>query len=313
MAGPIVAVVGSCNTDLTVFADELPSPGETVIGSDFVMAGGGKGANQAVAAARAGAEVRFVARLGDDYFSRMRLSDLQREGIMEDFIGVDHGIPGGVALITVDSTGENAITVAPGANAHLTPCQVMDSREALETADILLTQLEIPAESVEKALQVAAEAGVRTVLDPAPALSGKAAGRIFSRTEFLTPNLTEAKRLLGRRDRVRPEELTQSLVATGVGTVILTLGGGGACIATPDGCDRVKATPARAVDSVGAGDCFAGTLAVALAEGRSVRTAVEFAGAAASVSVERKGAQPSLPKRSEIEQRMEQSANGTRT
>ena len=304
MGGPVVAVVGSCNTDLTVFAERLPSPGETVIGSDAVIAGGGKGANQAVAAARAGADVHFVARLGEDYFSKVRLENLEKEGIGDDYITTDPDAVGGMALITVDAHGENAITVASGANGRLSPDQVAEAREAIQSADVLLVQLEIPLESVEKALDLAQEANVTTIVDPAPALSTEVAGRLIPRSDILTPNLSEARLLLDRGHQGEPEELAHSLVAAGLETVALTLGKDGVCVATPDDCYRVPAPEANAVDAVGAGDCFAGVLAVALGEGMDVRKAVEMAAAAATISVERKGAQPSLPHRSEIEERM---------
>lgn len=304
MDGAVVAVVGSCNTDLTVFTDKLPSPGETVMGSDAVIAGGGKGANQAVAAARAGADVHFVARVGTDHFSKHRLADLKNEGIGDGYITIDPEAVGGLALITVDAEGENAITVASGANGHLKPDQVMDAREAVQSADVLLAQLEIPVESVEKALELAREAGVTTIVDPAPALSSELAGRLIPKSDILTPNLSEARLLLDRGRRGEPEELAHSLVAAGLDTVALTLGKDGVCVATPEDCYRVPAPETDAVDSVGAGDCFAAVLAVALAEGKKVRDAVEMAATAAAISVERQGAQPSLPRRTEIEDRM---------
>ena len=304
MDGPVVAVVGSCNTDLTVFTEKLPSPGETVIGPDALITGGGKGANQAVAAARAGAEVHFVSRVGTDHFSQVRLDELEKEGIHHDYITADPETVGGIALITVDANGENAITVASGANGRLSPEQVTGAREALQSADVLLAQLEVPLESVETALNLARDAGVTTIVDPAPALSADVAGRLIAGTDILIPNLSEARLLLDRGHQGDPEELAHSLVAAGLETVALTLGKDGVCVATPDDCYRVPSRKAEAVDSVGAGDCFAGVLAVALAEGAHVRDAVEMAVAAAALAVERKGAQPSLPTRSEIEDRM---------
>ena len=301
---PLVVVVGSCNTDLTVFCKRLPGPGETVIGGEFIQAGGGKGANQAVAAARAGAEVVFVARIGPDEFSRQRASELRREGIKAEFLVTDRDAPGGVALIMVDSDGENLISVAPGANARMRPDDVLAARDVIERADVLLSQLEIPLDVVETAAQIAHGASVRVVLDPAPVPEAGIPGRLLSEVDVLTPNRTEAAQLVGADEECGAEALAAELVRRGPRAVALTLGAGGACVCCSGACYRVPACPARVVDSVGAGDCFAGALSVAIGEGKAMREAVEFALAAAAISVERKGAQPSLPYRKQIQRRL---------
>jgi len=305
VAKPLIVVVGSCNTDLTVFCEELPSPGQTVIGGELREAAGGKGANQAVAAARAGAEVVLVARVGGDYFSRRRLSDLRREGIRDEFIVLDRDVSGGVALITVDSRGENLISVARGANARLSPQDVLAARDAIAKADVMLVQLEIPMATVEAAIEAGSRSSVRVVLDPAPAPRRGVSAGLLSRVDYLTPNRAEAARLLEPGGEGEPEQLAARLVDAGVKTAVVTLGAQGACVCSMGECYRVAAAPVTSVvDSVGAGDCFAGALSVAVAEHRATPEAVEFAVAAASISVERKGAQPSLPYRDEIERRL---------
>jgi len=301
---PLVVVVGSCNTDLTVFCERLPAPGETVIGGEFIQAGGGKGANQAVAAARAGAEVVFVARVGQDQFSRQRVVELRREGIRDEFLTTDPDAPGGVALIMVDARGENLISVAPGANGRMKAQDVLAARDVIEQADVLLSQLEIPLEVVETAARIAHDASVPVILDPAPVPKEGVPERLLSVVDVLTPNRREAAQLLGVDGECEAEVLAGGLVRRGVGAVALTLGAQGACVCCGGECRLIPAPPARVVDSVGAGDCFAGALAVAVAEGKTVGEAVEFAIAAAAMSVEQKGAQPSLPYRDKILERL---------
>jgi len=302
IAKPCVVVVGSTNTDLTVVVDRLPSPGETVLGGRLLQAGGGKGANQAVAAARAGARVTFVGRVGDDDFGRAQRQALTNEGILTDHLTVDEQSASGVALILVDQGGENLIAVASGANGRLAPQDVQRAARAFSDADLVLLQLEIPIQTVRAAVQTAAEAGVPVLLNPAPAPPPGALDDLLSSVRCLTPNEGEAARLLGLSAPTEPEEMARRLVEAGAQAVVLTLGARGACVCEGGECRRVSAPPVKAVDTVGAGDCFSGVLAVALSEGMALAEAVRFATCAAALSVQVAGAQPSMPRRQQIEQ-----------
>ncbi|MHC5033991.1 MAG: ribokinase [Planctomycetota bacterium] len=297
-----IVVVGSINTDLTIVAERLPGPGETVLGGEVLRAGGGKGANQAVAAARAGAQVAFVGRIGDDEFGRAAIEGLQKESINTDCTRVDTRAASGVALITVDSAGENLITVAPGANARVAPSDVHDARALIAEADVVLLQLEIPPETVRAAVAAAHEAGARVLLNPAPAPAEACLGDLLNGLDYLTPNVGEGARLSGMHPDRSPEEIARALADEGVGAVFLTLGAEGVCVCDGTECFRAAAPEVEAVDTVGAGDCFSGTLAVALAEGMTLRDAARFAACAAALSVQKAGAQPSLPRREAIEQ-----------
>lgn len=310
MSTPRIVVVGSSNTDLTIFTRELPSAGQTAVGAPVVEAGGGKGANQAVAARRAGAEVFFVGRIGDDYFGRRRLAELRREGIDTEFVVVDTDAPSGMALIVVDANGENMIAVSPGANMRLLPDDVLAASDRIRCADALLVQLEVSLDAVEAALTVAAQAGLTTIMDPAPVVETGLPKQFLEKAAVLVPNRQEAAGLLGRDGDAPAEELAEALAALAGGVAILTLGSEGACVCASGGCVRVPAAQAHAVDSVGAGDCFAGALAVALASGEQLERAVAFAAAAAAVSVERQGAQPSLPTKEEILTRLDSERSG---
>jgi len=300
VAGPRIVVVGSSNTDMTVLCARLPAPGETVVGGTFFQAGGGKGANQAVAAARAGASVTFVGRVGDDSLGREALAALAREGIVTDAVVVDRSAPSGVALIMVDGRGENVIAVASGANANVCSADVERARPAIEAADAVLVQLEIPLEAVAAALELGRAAGAMTVLNPAPAPRKGLSRKLLKNVTVLTPNRTEAAQLLGRRSTGDLERLTRGLMDMGVEAVALTLGADGVLVCDAEGVEHAPAAPAKVVDTVGAGDCFSGVLAVGMAEGMSLRAAARFAVCAAALSCEKKGAQPSMPARREI-------------
>lgn len=299
MPEPRIVVIGSTNADLTVLTDHLPAPGETVLGGELIRAGGGKGANQAVAAARAGASVSFVGRVGEDDFGEAMRERMRQEGIDTALLTTDEHSASGVALIIVEKSGENLIAVAPGANSRVSPHDVGAASSAVGQADLVLLQLEIPLETVEAAAALATEAGTAVMLNPAPA--HELPPELLANVDYLTPNAGEAARLLGRRDNTEPEELARALTEMGVGTVVLTLGADGACACEAGDCFRVPAPRVEAVDSVGAGDCFCGVLATAIAEGRSLRDSVAFATCAAALSVCKEGAQPSLPHRREIE------------
>ena len=299
--GNRIVVVGSSNTDMIVKLPHLPKPGETVSGGAFSTAAGGKGANQAVAAARAGAAVSLVARVGDDSFGEQAIAGFVGDGIDVSHVVRNPASPSGVALIFVDDGGENCIAVAPGANATLTPEDVDAASELITGADVLVMQLETPIESVERAAALAREHGVRVILNPAPArpLSDEILGNV----SILTPNESEAEMLTGVQveDDESAAAAARALVARGVDTVILTLGSRGAFVFESDSGELVPSFKVQAVDTTAAGDVFNGSLAVGLAEGMPLTGAVRFANAAAALSVTKLGAQPSAPTRSEIE------------
>jgi ribokinase len=299
-----IVVVGSANTDLFVRIPTLPRPGETVTGGTFFTARGGKGANQAVAAARAGGAVTLIACLGDDAFGDETLAALAAEGIAVHAVRRMPQTPSGVALILVDERGENSIAVAPGANALLAPEHAVPNAEQLTPADVLVAQLETPLETVLAAVRAARGAGARVILNPAPAR--ELPDELLQLVSVLTPNEAEASRLTGRSiaDRHAHKDVATALLQRGVGAVAITLGAAGAYVATRESHEIVVGHRVEARDTTGAGDVFNGALAVALAEGMPLADAVRFANAAAAISVTRDGAQPSAPHRSEILERL---------
>jgi ribokinase len=301
MMGNKIVVVGSSNTDMIVKLPHLPKPGETVSGGAFSTAAGGKGANQAVAAARAGADVGFVARVGEDSFGEQAIAGFVGDGIDVRHVTRNPAAPSGVALIFVDDAGENCIAVAPGANAELTPQDIEAAEELITEADVVVMQLETPIEAVERAAALANEHGVRVILNPAPARP--LSDEILSKVSILTPNESEAELLTGVQvnDDAGAEQAARALVARGVDTVILTLGSRGAFVFESGEGELVPSFEVQAVDTTAAGDVFNGTLGVGLAEGKPLAQAVRFANAAAALSVTKLGAQPSAPTRSEIE------------
>jgi ribokinase len=296
-----VVVIGSSNTDMVVKAARIPQPGETVLGGEFVMVPGGKGANQAVAAARLGAEVTLVARLGTDPFGETSLRNFREAGIRTEAIIQDPESASGVALILVDAGGENAIAVAPGANARLTPGDVDRAEAAIRAADVVVLQLEVPIETVLHALRLAKRYERPVILNPAPA--SPVPEEMFALVDILTPNETEAEMLLGggAAGLGGIAATAEALRAKGVGTVVVTLGREGAYVVGPEGSFHVAGRHVQAVDTTAAGDAFTGALACALAEGRALADALEFATAAAALSVTRVGAQSSLPDRAAVE------------
>ncbi len=307
MAANLV-VVGSSNTDMIMQMDHIPRPGETIIGGEFSMAAGGKGANQAVAAARAGGQVTFVARVGNDLFGEQAIQGFLRDGINVDYIIRDKKAASGVALIFVAADGENSIGVASGANGRLTPEDIEAARPAIEAADALIMQLETPLETVTAAAKIAAAAGVRVILDPAPAQP--LGDDLLKLVSILTPNESEAEILTGLKvdDEAGAAKAADALRAKGVDTVLITLGSRGTYIATADTRKMVSAFKVKAVDTTAAGDVFNGSLAVALAEEKPLTEAIRFANAAAAISVTRLGAQPSAPKRPEIDKFLKENA-----
>jgi ribokinase len=300
MPKPIV-VIGSSNTDMVLKVPRVPAAGETILGRSFSIAAGGKGANQAVAAARAGRNVHFISCVGDDDNGRRAVEGYCQDGIDVSAVAVSPDTPTGVALIFVGDDGENSIGVASGANAELTPDHIQAARDTIESAAIVLMQLEVPLETVKAATAIAKNAGVPVMLDPAPALP--LSDDLLANVSFLTPDETEAELLTGTRieDEATAATVAEQLVARGVQTVLLTRGARGVLAATREAIRNYPAFEVEAVDGTAAGDTFNGALAVALSQGRDLQTAIRFASAAAAISVTRLGAQPSIPRRDEIE------------
>jgi ribokinase len=297
---PKIVVVGSSNTDMIVKLSHLPKPGETVINGSFSMGAGGKGANQAVAAARAGGDVTLLAKVGNDPFGNQALEAFRNDGIDVEFVGIDASRPSGVALIFVDERGENSIGVASGANAEFHPTDLSQALNNIASADILLVQLEIPIATVEAAIRCAAQAGVPVILDPAPAR--KFDTDVLQYVSVITPNQAEAEMISGTPhvgDKSL-EDAARVLLSKGVGAVVITLGARGAFLAEAETFEIIPSFSVESVDTTAAGDVFNGALAVSIGEGSDVRGAVRFANAAAALSVQRLGAQPSAPKRMEI-------------
>jgi len=296
-----IVVVGSSNTDMIVKVPRIPRPGETILGGKFSTAAGGKGANQAVAAARAGGQVTFIARVGDDMFGQQALRGFEADGIDVQYVKTDPSEPSGVALIFVDEKGENSIAVASGANACLSPQDVDEAAAAIRSADILLMQLETPLATVQRAAEIARAAGVKVILNPAPAMPLDDA--LLANLTIITPNESEAELLTGVAvtDTASAEAAAKALLDRGVEVAIITLGSKGALLKTSKLTKVIPGFKVTAVDATAAGDVFNGSLAVALAEGKALEEAVRFANAAAALSVTKLGAQPSIPKREEIE------------
>lgn len=302
MTTPRIVVVGSSNTDMVVKAERLPGPGETVTGGTFVMAAGGKGANQAVAAARLGAEVTLVAKVGQDVFGDQAIAGYRQEGIVTDFIFRDPHQATGVALILVDGQGENLISVASGANHALRPDDVRQAADAIRAAQAVLLQLEIPMETVAFTARLAAEAGVPVILDPAPAPAGPLEAGLLGQVTYLKPNESEAERLTGIRvvDEASARQAASRLLQAGARHAIVTLGAKGAFWLGSNESGLVPARRVEALDSTAAGDAFSGGLACALARGVSLGEAVEYASLVGALSVTKLGAQPSLPTEEEV-------------
>jgi len=297
-----IVVIGSSNTDMIVKTPYIPLPGETILGGTFNTAAGGKGANQAVSCARAGGKVTFVARVGDDMFGEQALRGFRKDGINVDFVVKDGRAPSGVALIIVDDKGQNSIAVASGANSNLSVPDVEAAADTISSAAFLLMQLEIPIETVAAAARMAADKNVRVILNPAPAQP--LSDELLRNVTIITPNETEASMLTGIKveDQASACKAAETLVSKGVKSVIITMGSAGAYVHCDDFRGMVPGFKVEAVDTTAAGDTFSGTLAVALAEGKTLEQATVFANAAAALSVTKLGAQPSAPNRAAIEQ-----------
>jgi len=300
MNGKKILIVGSSNTDMVIKTHNFPAPGETILGGRFLMNAGGKGANQAVAAARLGGMVTFVGKIGDDIFGKQAVQQLEDEGINVDFVAVDPENPSGVALITVDKKGENSIVVAPGSNGTLSAADFDKAIAELYESEYVLMQLEIPIPTVEHIARMAALKQKKVVLNPAPA--AELTDELLQNLYIITPNETEAELLTGIKvtDESSALKAASALNEKGVEIVIITMGSAGAFLLANGNSEIIKAPKVEAVDSTAAGDTFNGALVVALSEGKTIQESIVFANKAAAISVTRIGAQSSVPFRKEI-------------
>ena len=297
-----IVVIGSSNTDMVVKTSHLPVPGETVLGGDFFMNAGGMGAIEAVAAARYGNRVVFVAKTGNDLFGEQVRKSMKEDGIVTDYVFIDEEHPSGVALITIDQKAENCIVVAGGANMYLKPEDIDKAKEEILGGDVVLMQLETPIETVEYAAKMAAEAGVKVILNPAPAPAEPLSKELISNLYLITPNRSEASRLTGIEvtDLASAQRAALALYDMGAKNVIVTLGSEGSLVYDGHMMMRVEAIKVEAVDTTAAGDTYNGVLASVIAEGKSLIDAVHEANIAGAISVTRMGAQPAAPTREEI-------------
>ena len=298
-----VTIMGSFVADLAFRTAKMPLWGETVIGNAFKLGPGGKGSNQAVAAARLGADVAFISKLGDDDFGAMARRTWKAEGIDTQFVATSHDVPTGAASIVIDDAkGENAIVVVPGACYLITPQEVDAARGRIKSSRVFMTQLETQVGTVEYALRLAQENKVPTILNPAPAQPLPPV--VYPLCDYLTPNESEATGLTGLpvKSLEDAERAAGALLLRGARNVVITLGANGAMVKNAKLTQHVKAVDAgKVVETTGAGDAFCGGFAVALAEGRDVVEAARFACAVAGISVTRHGTAPSMPKRNEVE------------
>ena len=298
-----IVVIGSSNTDMVVKTSHLPIGGETVLGGDFFMNAGGKGANQAVAAARYGNRVIFVAKTGDDLFGQQVRESMSRDGIVTDYVFVDKEHPSGVALITIDKDAENCIVVASGANMYLSPADIDRAADEIRSADVVLMQLECALPTVAYAARMAAEAGVPVILNPAPAPAEPLDVELLHNLYLITPNRSEATRISGIEvtDIDSARCAAEAIHSMGPRNVIITLGSEGSLIYDGEQHTQIEAMRVEAVDTTAAGDTFNGVLASVIAEGATLFEAAREANIAAAISVTRLGAQPAAPTRAEIE------------
>lgn len=296
-----ILVIGSSNTDMVIKTDKLPSPGETILGGTFLMNPGGKGANQAVAAARLGGKVTFISKRGNDLFGDQTIELLSKEGIDTQYIAKDAELPSGIALITVNSTGENIIVVAPGSNGNLVPEDLPSELFTPGKFEIILLQLEIPVMTVEYSALTASENGMKVILNPAPAQ--KLHDYLYRHTWLITPDEIETEVLTGIKIRDIPaaENAASFFRNKGVKNVIITMGSKGAFLMSDSYTGMIPGVPVIPVDTTAAGDVFNGALAVAISEGKDLKEAVDFANSAAAISVTRMGAQASAPYRNELD------------
>ena len=300
---PTVLILGSFVVDVAFRTPRLPAWGETLMGNLFALGPGGKGSNQAVAAARAGASVQFFSKVADDTFGQLARSTWAAEGIDATLVGTSKVATGSAAILIDQATGDNAIIVVPGACFTLTPAEVEAAADSIRRAAIFLAQLELRLDTVAAGLRIARAAGVTTILNPAPALAGLPE-EIIALADYLIPNETEAALLTGQpvESIAQAEQAADTLLARGAKTIIITLGARGSLLRNASGSTLIPAFNAgTVVETTGAGDAFCGAFAAALAEGLESAAAARFASAAAAISVTRAGTAPSMPRRAEID------------
>lgn len=296
-----IVVIGSSNTDMVVRCQRMPRPGETVLGGEFMMNPGGKGANQVVAVARLGGDAAFIGKVGDDLFGRQTREQLSGEGIDVAHLGTAAHCASGVALINVDAEGENSISVASGANAQLSPADIDAAEELIADAAIVLMQLEVPVATVTHAAKIAKKHGVMVVLNPAPAPSTPLPDELLENVDIMIPNRTELELISGMPCTASVTAAVERMGALGVPTLVITLGSAGAMICRGGESTLVPSFKVMAVDTTAAGDTFCGGLCVALSEGKNIDEAVLFGNLAASLTVTRAGAQQAIPTRAEVD------------
>ncbi len=302
-----VIIVGSSNTDLVLNVPDIPKPGQTLSGSSFTTTGGGKGANQAVAVARASTSEQktyFVACVGDDDLGVSALKSYTKEGIVTDYISIEENVSSGVALIFVADSGENSIGINPGANGRLSEAHLVAAKEAIAGSEVMLTQLEVPISTVIAALEMAKDAGTKTILNPAPA--AELPDEMFALLDYFTPNQTETEMFTGvfPDNEENARKAAGILLAKGVGNVIITMGSEGSFCMNENIAEFVPALKVKAIDTVAAGDTFNGAFAAAIARGDELISALNTATVAGAIAVTRKGAQESAPYLSEIKERL---------
>ncbi|MCK5441512.1 MAG: ribokinase [Maribacter sp.] len=296
-----LVVVGSSNMDLVISLPRIPAVGETVLGGKSSMVFGGKGANQAVASIRSGGDVAYIAKVGNDLFGENMKNHFKKEGFRTDLILTDENEPTGIAQIFVSEKGENSIAVAPGANMKLMPKDIEPFTDLIKNSMVVLLQLETPLETIKYIADIAYQNNVKLILNPAPAQ--KLSEDLLKKVWLITPNETETSLLTGIEvvDSASAGKAAEHLLKMGVKNVIVTLGENGSLLCNKDGMEHFKAFEANAVDTTAAGDVFNGTLAVAITNEKSLQEAINFAAAAAAISVTREGAQPSIPTHAEID------------
>ncbi len=296
-----LVVVGSSNMDLVISLPRIPAVGETVLGGKSSMVFGGKGANQAVASIRSGGDVAYIAKVGNDLFGENMKNHFKKEGFRTDLILTDENEPTGIAQIFVSEKGENSIAVAPGANMKLMPKDIEPFTDLIKNSMVVLLQLETPLETIKYIADIAYQNNVKLILNPAPAQ--KLSEDLLKKVWLITPNETETSLLTGTEviDSASARKAAEHLLKMGVKNVIVTLGENGSLLCNKDGMEHFKAFEANAVDTTAAGDVFNGTLAVAITNEKSLQEAINFAAAAAAISVTREGAQPSIPTHAEID------------
>jgi len=301
-----ILVVGSLNMDLVVRVKEMPQPGETIFGRDFQMVPGGKGANQAIAAARSGAKVTMIGKVGAEDFGMRLIENLAVDNINTEHISFDDQAATGIAMISLDEGGQNSIIVASGANMQLAPEDVRDAWASLEDVDMVVMPLEIPLDCVAEAAKLAKRDGAKVLLNPAPAQS--LPEDLLANLDLLIPNETELEILSGMpvSDRASAEKAAQVLFETGVETIVVTLGADGALLLQDGRTTHIAAPEVDVVDTTAAGDSFIGGLAAALTKGKSIEDAVAYASCAGALAVTKFGAQPSIPMADDVEKLLQE-------